>query len=48
MSESENVYVRCKNCSYVYEVTLDKCPMCGADTMISEGEDKEKVFNIID
>ena len=41
-------YVRCPNCSYVYEATEDKCPQCHQETIISEGQLEEKVFNIID
>ena len=41
-------YLRCPNCSYVYEATEDKCPQCGKETTISESQSEEKVFNIID
>ena len=50
MTSKQNVvdYVRCPNCSYVYEATDDKCPQCGKDTVINESQLEEKVFNIID
>lgn len=41
-------YVRCPNCSYVYEATQDECPHCKKPTVISESQLDEKVFNIID
>ena len=39
-------YVRCPNCSYVYEATLDKCPQCNKDTVINEAELDTEVFNL--
>ena len=48
MSETVVDYVRCPKCSYVYEATEDKCPMCGEMTVISESNVQEKVFNILD
>ena len=48
MAETIIDYVRCPNCSYVYEATEDRCPSCGQLTVISESEVQEKVFNIID
>ena len=48
MSETVIDYVRCPNCSYVYEATEDHCPQCGQATVISESNIQEKVFNIID
>ena len=41
-------YVRCPNCSYVYEVTEDKCPSCGKDTIINEEVLSQVVFNLND
>lgn len=41
-------YVRCPNCSYVYEATEDKCPNCKKDTVIDESLLEEKVFNLND
>lgn len=41
-------YVRCKECGYVYDGTLDKCPHCGAETPITEDFGNEPVFNILD
>ena len=41
-------YIRCTNCSYVYEATLNKCPQCNKDTVISEDLIEEPVFNICD
>ena len=39
-------YVRCPNCSYVYEATMDKCPQCNQDTVINEEMLSEEVFNL--
>jgi uncharacterized OB-fold protein len=41
-------YVRCPNCSYVYEAILDKCPQCNTDTVINESELDTEVFNLND
>lgn len=41
-------FVRCPNCSFVYEATEDKCPECGQITVINESQLEEKVFNILD
>lgn len=41
-------YVRCPNCSNVYEATQDKCPKCDQPTVISESQLEERVFNILD
>lgn len=41
-------YIRCKNCSFVYDITQQFCPNCGAETVVSEDLDKEAVFNIND
>lgn len=49
MSEERKVdYVRCPECSNVYEASKDKCPACGKDTIISEGLVNEVVFNLND
>ena len=48
MAENKIDYVRCPNCSYVYEATKDKCPQCNQDTVISEDLIQEDVFNICD
>ena len=39
-------YVRCPNCSYVYEATKDECPQCKKKTMINERELEQEVFNL--
>lgn len=41
-------YLRCPNCSYVYEATEDHCPQCGKDTIIDESLLEERVFNLND
>ena len=41
-------YVRCPECSYVYEATKDKCPQCGKDTVINEEIITQEVFNLND
>ena len=41
-------YVRCPECSYVYEATLDKCPQCEKPTVISESMLSQEVFNLND
>ena len=46
MAEKTVDYLRCPNCSYVYEVTQDKCPQCGKDTVINESELDQEVFNL--
>ena len=46
----ENVidYVRCPNCSYVYEATEDRCPQCQQITIINEAVLQQQVFNLND
>lgn len=39
-------YVRCPECSTVYEATEDKCPKCGKETIINEEMLSEKIFNL--
>ena len=41
-------YVRCPNCSYVYEATEDKCPQCKTETLITEALLEQEVFNLND
>ena len=41
-------YIRCPECSYVYEVIEDKCPQCGKETIINEEVIVQKVFNLND
>lgn len=41
-------YLRCPNCSCVYEATLDKCPQCGKETIINESDLQDEVFNLND
>ena len=49
MAEEKVVdYVRCPECSYVYEITEDKCPQCHHDTVINEEILTQKVFNLND
>ena len=48
MAEKIVDYVRCPDCSYVYEATQDKCPQCGKDTVINESERNQEVFNLND
>ena len=48
MAEKTVDYVRCPNCSYVYEATEDKCPQCKKDTVINENEIDTQVFNLND
>ena len=48
MSEKIVDYLRCPNCSYVYEATQDKCPGCGKETVINESELDQEVFNLND
>lgn len=47
--EKETKYVRCTECSFVYEDKLDECPQCNTPKEISEGVSGiEPVFNICD
>ena len=46
--EAVTDYVRCPECSYVYEATLDKCPKCNKDTLINEEVLTQEVFNLND
>ncbi len=39
-------YVRCPECSYVYEATLDRCPQCNKETVINEELLSQEVFNL--
>ena len=48
MTQKTVDYVRCPNCSYVYEAIKDKCPQCGKDTVINESELDSEVFNLND
>ena len=48
MKEQNIDYLRCPNCSYVYEATKDKCPKCNKDTIINEELLTEEVFNLND
>ena len=41
-------YVRCPECSMVYEATEDKCPKCGKETVINESELEQVIFNLND
>ena len=41
-------YIRCPECSYVYEATKDKCPKCNHDTVINEEALSQLVFNACD
>ena len=41
-------YIRCPECSYVYEATQDRCPQCNHITVINEEMLSEKVFNLND
>lgn len=41
-------YVRCKECGFVYDSTLNECPNCGAENIISEDYLSESIFNILD
>jgi len=41
-------YVRCPECSYVYEATRDACPQCGKATIINEEVLTQEVFNLND
>lgn len=57
---SNNGYTRCRECSTVYESTIQSCPKCGATnnctaptrTVVHEGqyitESYEPVFNLLD
>ena len=47
MLKSETIdYIRCPECSYVYEATLDKCPQCKHTTIINEELLSQQVFNL--
>jgi uncharacterized OB-fold protein len=48
MAEKIVDYVRCPNCSYVYEATKDECPQCKKKTVINESELEQEVFNLND
>jgi uncharacterized OB-fold protein len=49
MSKEKTVdYIRCPECSYVYEAFQDKCPQCGKDTVINEELLSQEVFNLND
>ena len=48
MAEKVVDYVRCPNCSYVYEATEDKCPQCQQATVINESDIDTVVFNLND
>ena len=39
-------YIRCPECSMVYEATQDNCPQCGKATIINESEVDSVVFNL--
>ena len=41
-------YVRCPQCSMVYEAKEDKCPQCGKETVINEDVLFQEVFNLND
>lgn len=41
-------YIRCPECSMVYEATEDVCPKCGKETVINEDIVEQVVFNIND
>ena len=42
-------YTRCRECGYVYQDGLCKCPQCGATQPITENiGDNEPTFNILD
>ena len=41
-------YLRCPECSYVYEATLDECPQCHKPTIINEEVLSQEVFNLND
>jgi uncharacterized OB-fold protein len=41
-------YIRCPECSYVYEATEDKCPQCQHETIITEELLSQQVFNLND
>ena len=41
-------YIRCPECSYVYEATEDKCPKCQKETIITESLLEQEVFNLND
>lgn len=41
-------YVRCPNCSCVYNQDLGKCPECGELVPVDESINNEPIFNIND
>ena len=41
-------YLRCPECQYVYEATLDECPQCHKATVINEEALSQEVFNLND
>lgn len=46
--KNETKYVRCPNCSYVYESTEEECPQCHEKTVINEDLENQIVFNLND
>ena len=48
MAEKIVDYVRCPNCSYVYEATKDECPQCHKPTVINESQLDQEIFNLND
>ena len=48
MAEKEIEYKRCPKCSYVYEVTEEKCPQCKEPNRIDEALQNEPVFNLME
>ena len=46
MAEKIVDYVRCPNCSYVYEATKDECPQCHKPTVINESQLDQEIFNL--
>lgn len=48
MVEKTIDYVRCPECSMVYEATEDRCPQCGKETIINEEVLSQEVFNLND
>lgn len=41
-------YTRCKNCSYVFDVSIGTCPKCQKPVSINEDFNSEPVFNLTD
>ena len=41
-------YIRCPECSCVYEATKDECPQCQHKTVINEELLTQEVFNLND